>query len=252
MPSRKPKIDVESLLARLENEFGRPRMIARFDPIEELVSCIMSQHTSDANSFPTFTRLRETFTDWQDIVGAGADRIADTIRHAGLANQKSKNIVESLKRIKSEFGDYTLEPLRSMTLVGARDWLVQLPGVGPKTASIVLCFSFGMGAIPVDTHIFRVSWRLGLIDESIGESKSHDALLKLVPPKDAFRFHVLLIQQGRIVCRAPLPECTKCVVQDLCPWHAKGGPEKRRTELAKNRLKAKEKSAKRAVGRRLS
>lgn len=117
----------------------------------------------------------------------------------------------------------------------ARAWLMSLPGVGPKTASIVLCFCFGQGAIPVDTHVYRVSWRLGVIPEDIGEAKAHDALLQVVPPKDAFRYHTALIQHGRITCRAPLPLCEVCPVTDLCRWYKKGGPEQRRIELQSNR-----------------
>gem|GEM_PF-151024 len=246
MPAaRKPKIDVPTLIERLESVYGRPRQIARFDPMEELISCILSQHTSDANSFPTFTRLRETYPDWQAIVDAGTEQVADTIRQAGLANQKSKSIVGALTEIKKRNGDYELDSLRKIPMLEARDWLMSLPGVGPKTASIVLCFSLGMGAIPVDTHVYRVSWRLGLIDEDLGENKAHDALLKLVPPEYAFRYHVALIQHGRHTCKAPLPDCEPCVVKNLCAWYAEGGPLKRRKELEARRKKAKPSAPKR-------
>lgn len=239
MPSKKPKIDAVTLVQRLETVYGRARQIARFDPMEELISCILSQHTSDANSFPTFTRLRETFKDWQAVVDAGPERVADVIRQAGLANQKSKSIVGSLTRIYERFGEYSLDELRTWPMLEARAWLMTLPGVGPKTASIVLCFSLGMGAIPVDTHVFRVSWRVGLIEKEIGENKAHDALLKLVPPEYAFRYHVALIQHGRHVCRAPLPDCDVCVVKEQCEWFASNGPEKRRQELSAGRMKTK-------------
>jgi endonuclease III len=228
VPRRYP---VEELLTRLEARYGRPRMISRFEPMEELISCIMSQHTTDANSFPAFTRLRTAFRTWQDVVDAGPERVADVIRKAGLANQKSKAIVRCLTQIKELNGDYTLEPLRKMPMQDARQWLMALPGVGPKTASIVLCFCFGQGAIPVDTHVYRVSWRLGIIPEGLGEGKAHDALLKIVKPQDAFRYHTQLIQHGRLTCRAPLPLCEICPVTDLCRWYKKGGPQQRRIEL---------------------
>ena len=228
---------VRNVIERLEQVYGRPRMISRFDPMEELVSCILSQHTSDANSFPAFTRLRETFPDWQDVVDAGPEKLADVIRKAGLANQKSKSIIACLQQIKEMTGAYDLEHLRTMPTVQARDWLLELPGVGPKTASIVLCFAMGQEAIPVDTHVYRVSWRLGLIPEDIGENKAHDLLLEIVPPDFAFRYHTTLIQHGRITCRAPLPNCESCTVQDICPWFKNGGPEKRKTELSKARKK---------------
>lgn len=223
------------MVESLETLYGRPRFISRFDPMEELVSCILSQHTSDANSFPAFTRLRATFETWQDVVDAGPERLADTIRKAGLANQKAKAILACLNRIHELHGAYTLEPLRDMPTAEARGWLQALPGVGPKTAAIVLCFSFGRESIPVDTHVFRVSRRLGLLTESANEIKAHDELLALVPSDLAYRFHVALIQHGRHVCRAPIPDCGRCPLAASCPFHLQGGPEKRREELAAGR-----------------
>jgi endonuclease-3 len=224
-------IPIRELVERLESVYGRPRMISRFDPMEELVSCILSQHTTDANSFPAFTRLRETFETWQDVVDAGPERLADVIRNAGLANQKARNIIACLKEIHIRLGDYTLEPLRAMSMLDARSWLMSLPGVGPKTASIVLCFAMGRDAIPVDTHVYRVSWRLGLIPEGAGEAKAHDLLLEIVPPDLAFEFHTMLIQHGRVVCRAPIPNCDRCGVAGWCRWFKIGGPQARKAEL---------------------
>ena len=213
-------------------------MISRFDPMEELVSCILSQHTTDASSFPAFTKLRETFSDWHDVVDAGPERLADVIRGAGLANQKSKNIIGTLALIKERTGDYSLESLRALSTIEARSWLMSLPGVGPKTASIVLCFAMGREAIPVDTHVYRVSWRLGLIAEEVGENKAHDLLMKFVPGDLAFRYHTALIQHGRMVCKAPLPLCEACPVTDRCRWFKVGGPRKRKAQLAAARKTA--------------
>lgn len=235
---RKPRVPIAELLEALEEVYGRPRFISRFDPMEELVSCILSQHTSDANSFPAFTRLRETFADWQAVVDAGPEGVAPVIRRAGLANQKAKSIVACLRQIKERNGDYTLENLRDLPMREGRAWLESLPGVGPKTASIVLCFSFGLGAIPVDTHVYRVSWRLGLISDKIDEKKAHDALLEIVPPDLAFRFHVALIQHGRQTCKAPFPDCERCTVRKHCRWLAKDGPAKARAAAARARRRA--------------
>ena len=118
-------------------------------------------------------------------------------------------------------GEYEIENLRDMPLMEARKWLESLPSVGPKTSSIVLCFSFGMPAIPVDTHIYRVSKRLGVLSEKTDANKSHDVLLELVAPKDAFRYHTSLIQHGRRICRARRPRCGECPVFDLCRWKDK-------------------------------
>lgn len=217
MPEPPKSAQIRQWVERLEGEYGCARPIARFDALEELVCCIMSQHTADANSFPAFIRLRSTFPNWADIEAAGSERVADCIRKAGLANQKGKNIVGCLKAIRERFGIYTLEPLRDMGPLEARKWLMALPGVGPKTASLVLCFNFEMPVFPVDTHVYRVSWRLGLIPKDLGEAKAHDALLALVPGDLAHRFHMALIQHGRMVCRAPVPDCGACILAAECP-----------------------------------
>lgn len=211
------KQDVGQIIDVLETVYGRPRFVRRFDPMEELVSCILSQHTADANSFPAFTRLRERFPDWQEVVDAGWEEVAFVVKKAGLANQKGRSIVASLKSIHDAFGAYTLDPLAEMEVADARKFLLTLPGVGPKTAAIVLCFGFGLPAIPVDTHVHRVSLRLGLIPEKTSADQAHDLLLELVPPDLAFRFHVALIQHGRLTCKAQRPECERCAIAFLCP-----------------------------------
>jgi endonuclease-3 len=147
-------------------------------------------------------------------------QLAEEIRKAGLANQKSKSIQAVLREVRERNGGYTLEPLRGMAMADARAWLMSLPGVGPKTAAIVLCFSFGMPAIPVDTHVFRVSWRLGLIERRIGEAKANIELEKIVPPDLAYRFHTALIQHGRQVCKAQKPDCSRCGVSRSCAYFA--------------------------------
>jgi endonuclease-3 len=186
--------------------------------MDELVSCILSQHTSDANSFPAFDRLKLKYPTWQQVVDAGHERVADVVRSAGLANQKAKSIVAVLNEIKARNGDYDIANVGKMPMREARAWLETLPGVGPKTASIVLCFAFGMDAIPVDTHIFRVSARLGLLPERTNEARAHDQLLDIVPPEHAFRYHMLLIQHGRTLCKARRPRCESCPVLLLCPF----------------------------------
>ena len=229
----------EDVLRRLEKVYGETPYTARFDPTDELVSCILSQHTSDANSFPAFYRLRETFKNWDDLIEAGPEKVADIIRSAGLANQKSKSIINCLIEIKKRTGAYSLDFLRDMSLKEARDWLTTLPGVGPKTASIVLCFAMAMPAIPVDTHVYRVSWRLGLIPEGVGENRAHDLLLDIVPERLAFRFHMALIHHGRAVCKAPLPLCDRCMLTDECRWFRTGGPRKRAIQIKRKRKAAK-------------
>lgn len=217
MAKWKPE-EIRQLLDSLESVYGRARFLPRFDPLEELVSCILSQHTADANSFPTFTELRAQYPEWEDVVQLGPEKLSKVVRKAGLANQKAKSIIGSLKKIKELNGDYSLENMRNMPLDEAKKWLLSLPGVGPKTAAIVLCFSFGKPTIPVDTHVFRVSWRLGIIEKSLGENKAHDALEKLVPDELSFRYHTALIQHGRQTCKAPKPVCENCCVTKICAF----------------------------------
>lgn len=230
---------VRGVVERLEEQHGRPRYIPRFDPMEELVSCILSQHSADVNSFPTFTGLLEKYPTWEQVAAAPQAELAQVIRDAGLANQKAKSILGSLAMIHARAGEYRLEFLRELPTLEARDWLLTLPGVGPKTASIVLCFALGRETIPVDTHVYRVSWRLGIIAEDLGEVKAHDVLMARVPKEMAFRFHTTLIQHGRTTCRAPIPDCDRCPVSDQCRWFRNGGPEKRKAALKAIRTKKK-------------
>lgn len=239
MRARRNPVDVRDLLETLEGVHGRPRYLPRFDPMDELVSCILSQHSADANSFPAFTHLRETLPTWEEVAETPPAALAEIIRGAGLANQKAKSILGCLRAIYERTGEYSLDVLRAMPTLEARDWLRSLPGVGPKTASIVLCFALGRETIPVDTHVYRVSWRLGIIPEELGEVKAHEVLMDEVPPDLAFRYHVTLIQHGRVICRAPLPFCDRCPVTDACPWFQEGGPDARRQSLANGRKKVK-------------
>ena len=163
--------------------------------------------------------MRRDYSQWEDIVALGPSKLANVIRKVGLANQKAKAIIGVLEEVHGRNGEFSLENLREMPLEDARSWLLSLPGVGPKTAAIVLSFAFGMPAIPVDTHVFRVSWRLGLIEKSLGEAKAHRALEKLVPGDLAFRFHVAFIQHGRKICRAPTPKCSICPLTRRCAWY---------------------------------
>jgi endonuclease-3 len=239
MPRRKwNPTAIATMLAELEQQYGASRFIPRFSPMDELVSCMLSQHTTDVNSFPAFTRLLERFGSYEVIARAPTVEIADTIRGAGLANSKAKHLRATLGLIHERFGEITLEPLRYLRTDAAKDWLTELPGVGPKTASIVLCFAFGRESIPVDTHVFRVGWRLGLFPSRIGEVKAHTVLGEMVPPDVAFAFHTLLIQHGRMTCRAPLPVCERCPLTDRCAFFRTDGPGKRARELARVRKRA--------------
>jgi endonuclease III len=215
---------IEDLLDRLEAAYGRSRPYSRFEPMEELISCIMSQSSTDSTSFPAFTRLREAFPDWNDMERAGVEGILEHVRPSGLGPSKSKAIIGSLRMIRQRSGTHSLDFLREMGDLEARDWLSQLPGVGLKTASIVLCFAYGRPLIPVDTHVHRTSIRLGLIPPKASPTKAADLLLGSDAARHAFRFHTLLIQHGRLTCSARSPSCSACPVAELCPSSPTGIP----------------------------
>ncbi len=208
----------EVIQARLEARYGVPEWEPRFGAVDELVACILSQHTSDVNSLRAFGLLKSAYPDWDSVIAASTEEIADTIRRGGLANSKAARIQQVLRRIRDAEGSISLDCLDSMSDAGARAYLMDLPGVGPKTAAIVLSFALGRPVIPVDTHIFRVSWRLGLIEKKIGEARAHDALQAQVLPENVYRFHVALIVHGRQVCKAPTPRCALCPLTDLCRY----------------------------------
>lgn len=209
---------IEEIVARLEALYGVAEWQPRQNPLEELIHCILSQHTSDANSFRAYRLLRERYPTWQAVAEAPVHELAETIRSGGLANQKAPRIQAVLKAIYAARGEYSLDWLHELPTPEARKFLLSLPGIGPKCAAIVLCFAMGRPVIPVDTHVFRVSWRLGLIPKSIGEAKAHDALEALVPEALVYRFHVALIRHGRAICKAQNPRCQQCPLQEFCAY----------------------------------
>jgi endonuclease-3 len=211
---------IEEIVRRLEERYGQANWSPRWSPEEELVACILSQHTSDINSFRAFDNLKRQYATWDEVIAAPTDQLAETIRCGGLANSKAARIQKVLQIIREQEGSVDLRRLNQLSDQEARRYLMALPGVGPKTAAIVLCFALGRPVIPVDTHVFRVAWRLGLIRKQIGEARAHDALQELVPQEIIYNFHVALIQHGREVCKAPVPRCNGCPLTDLCSFYA--------------------------------
>ena len=201
----------------LGEEYGPVEWVPRYDPASELVSTILSQHTSDVNSQRAFGSLMERFGSLDAVADASVEEIEEAIRMGGLAKVKAPRIKEVLQKVREMVGSYDLSFLAEMPLPEAKAWLMELPGIGPKTAAIILCFSLGMPAMPVDTHIYRVSKRLGLIGRKVSAEAAHDILEPMVAPGDVFAFHVYLIQHGRAVCKAQRPRCCRCVLASGCP-----------------------------------
>jgi endonuclease-3 len=205
--------------ARLSEMRGRPQWHSHGEPLDELIATVLSQHTSDTNTARAFSNLRERFPTWREVTDAPTAEVADAIRSGGLAKIKAPRIQSILRSIEADLGVVSLQPLREKTLEDARRWLIQLPGVGPKTAACVLLFSLGLPAMPVDTHVHRVSRRLGLINATLDANAAHVALASLIgPDRDAFyALHMILMQDGRTPCKARAPKCGACILAELCP-----------------------------------
>ena len=190
----------------------------RYDGISELLFTILSQHTSDLNALRAFESLRDAFDGaWERVAEADHEDIARAIWIGGLSRVKAPRIKAVLKDIQSKRGNLELSFLKELPLSEAKSWLRELPGVGPKTAAIVLCFALGMPAMPVDTHIYRVSKRLGFIGSKTTADRAHDILEATIDPEQVFAFHVYLITHGRQVCKARRPLCEKCILKEKCP-----------------------------------
>jgi len=209
---------VRSIHQRLLETYGPPRWRNPLPALDELVSTILSQNTNDVNRDRAFEHLRERFPSWEQVRDAPVEEVIEAIRPAGLANQKGPRIQQALRRITEERGELALDFLADLPLEEARAWLVSLDGVGPKTAAIVLLFSLGRPAFPVDTHIHRVSRRLGLIDQGVNAEKAHPLLETLIPSDWYYAFHLNVIRHGRQVCHARKPDCPACVLRDLCDF----------------------------------
>ena len=210
------KKKIRQILCLLEEEYGTPKWQPSYAPISVLVQTILSQNTSDTNSGSAFQALTAAFDNWEDVADADVDTIAHCIRHGGLGMIKAQRIKQALQGIVRERGQLELDFLSQLNLPDAEDWLLQLPGVGLKTARCVLLFSLGMPALPVDTHILRVSKRLGFISPKASLHEAHYALGELVPPEDVYKFHVLVIEHGRRTCQARHPDCQGCALKRIC------------------------------------
>ncbi len=203
----------------LTERYGYPTWRQHLPAVDELVSTILSQSTTDANRDRGFYALKEKYPDWESVRDAPSDEVIATIRPAGLANQKGPRIQESLRYVSDKVGALTLDFLPNMPIEEAKQWLTAIKGIGPKTAAIILLFSFNLPAFPVDTHVHRVTGRLGLIDTKTTADKAHSILEAIVPSEDYYPAHLNLIQHGREVCKARNPQCQICPLTTYCQYY---------------------------------
>jgi endonuclease-3 len=217
----KAREKVKQIAARLEKHFGPILWESQGDPLEILVLTILSQNTNDQNRDRAFASLKKRFPSYESIVRAPTQKVADAIKAGGLQYQKAKRIQEILRRIQAERGAYDLRYLQELSTLDAFHELMKFDGVGKKTTGVVLTFSLGKPYFPVDTHIDRITHRLGLVKD--GEDP-HDVMNALVPQTLVYQFHLHLIQHGRKTCKARRPLCDQCVISDLCPVPKRGLP----------------------------
>ncbi len=205
----------------LLDAFGEPIWRNPLPAVDELVSTILSQNTNDINRDRAFESLRAKFPTWEAVRDAKEEDVIAAIKPAGLANQKGPRIQQVLRAITEERGSLTLDFLAGLPIEEARAWLTKFNGVGPKTAAIVLCFSLGMPAFPVDTHVYRVTGRLGLRPEKMTVEQAHPYLESVFPPETYYAAHLNIIRLGREVCNARKPKCPQCPVNKLCEYKEK-------------------------------
>jgi endonuclease-3 len=217
LPTKTDPWSFDEVIARLSAAYGTPEWRPHGDAVSELVLTLLSQNTADYNSGHAFSRLLQRFPDWQSVLDAPVSEVEDAIRPGGLAPTKAPRLQALLAEVKARSGDFDLRFLEDLPLDQAREWLRTLPGVGPKTAACVLLFGMGRPGLPVDTHVHRVSMRLGLIAPKLAPDKAQTQLEAEVPEQDHYAFHVLLIKHGRHRCMARSPNCPECPLLPQCP-----------------------------------
>jgi endonuclease-3 len=209
------------IVQNLENTFGKPKLPPKSDPLKMLIAIILSQATTDVNSRRTYQNLRKRFKKWENILAAENDEVAEAIRLGGLAVQKTKVIKELLRKLKETRGTLSLRFIEKLPNEEARDFLQRFRGIGPKTAACTLLFACHKEIFPLDTHIFRVLKRMGILPEKITDAKAHRFLDELVPSGKFYSLHVNLIQLGRKICRPREPLCEQCPLIEYCDYGLK-------------------------------
>jgi endonuclease-3 len=234
---------VRYVLDELGAYYGRPVWQRRLDPTSELILTILTQNSADTNAEVAFEALRHRYPSdavvqahnpgagwggvglpdgrapgWAAVEHAPLPELVDTIRPGGLANVKAPRVQSTLRWLREERGDYSLEFLGSLSALEARDWLVRIDGIGKKTASVLLLFSFGLPLMPVDRHVDRVAHRVGLVGPKVSADDSHDLFLGMLEPDQMYEAHVNLIQHGRKICHAQRPECGRCPIRPRCRY----------------------------------
>src|SRR5436190_2608261 len=206
---------ISAVHERLVETYGRLTLAPGGDPLDELIGTILSQNTSDVNSGRAYARLRAFYPSWEEVLDTSDDELYEAIKPAGLGRIKAPRIKNTLREVLKRRGELKLDFLEQLPLEESKRWLTSLDGIGPKTAACVLLFALGQPALPVDTHVYRVSRRLGLIGERISAEAAHRLLEAEIPSGEMFNAHMLLIRHGRVICKALRPRCDSCPLEDV-------------------------------------
>jgi endonuclease-3 len=207
----------KEIIGLLAAQYDEPPQRSRRDPLDELVLGVLSQNTSDVNSGRAFARLKSAFPDWQSVLASDRQQVEEAIRPGGLAPTKAVRIQALLAEVVERRGRFDLSFLADLPLEEAKSWLWSLPGVGPKTAAVVLLFSLGRPAFPVDTHVHRVLRRLGLVPAKASATRAQELVEPRLAPAEVYPFHMYLITHGRRTCLARRPRCRECHLGQRCP-----------------------------------
>ncbi|MBD1396567.1 endonuclease III [Pontibacter sp. JH31] len=205
----------------LNQEYKRLELNPRRSHMQELISTMLSHRTNHADEQKAYYTMLDRFGDWEGVLNAPEDELAEAVSTTRYPLQKAPQIQQTLRIIKEERGEMNIDFLEDLPIEEAMAWLTRLPGVGPKTATLLLLFNFKKPVLPVDTHVFRVSQRVGMIGAKVTANKAHDILLEMLP-KDAtelFNFHKHLFWHGQRVCTWSYPRCEKCVLNGICNYY---------------------------------
>lgn len=232
--SIKPTLHLARVYELLLATYGEPENEPDYDPLGGLVGTILSQHTSDINSGRAYEQLIATFPTWEEVRDAPTYAVAEAIRGGGLANIKAPRIQDALHALTEwqqaqggtkPLSEYLYDELSKRTPEEAWHYLRGIAGVGPKTAACVLMFNMDWPVMPIDTHVHRVSKRLGLIGPKINADQAHVLFAKVTPPEWVYPLHVNLIRHGRRVCHAQKPECHSCTLYSECAFVGSVNPQ---------------------------
>ncbi|MFD2514692.1 endonuclease III domain-containing protein [Pontibacter locisalis] len=205
----------------LNSAYKRLRLENRREPMHELISTMLSHRTNHADEEKAYNTMLERFKDWEGVMNAPFEELADAIATTRYPGQKVPQIQETLRIIKEERGEINIDFLEHLPVEEAMKWLTKLPGVGPKTATLLLLFNFKKPVMPVDTHVFRISQRVGIIGAKVTANKAHDLLLDILPsdPVELYNFHIHMLRHGQRICTFYSPKCERCVLNSICNYY---------------------------------